>query len=203
MDPVDLAFVIDSSQSIGDDDFNTGMEFVRNFVSSFDISPSAVRVAVITFGERFYAEDAFGFRQYTDKMQLLNRLGSIQWRHGSATNTSEGIKFMTSQLMPEARPHAAHVAIVITDGRSQQPEKTKEAAKAARAQRIVMYAVGVGQVGQELDMGELTNIAGDSSRVLLADTYTQLNLIKEKLTRITCDGILQALRSLSNEIRTS
>ena len=53
---------------------------------------------------------------------------------------------------------------------------------------IVMYAVGVGKVGEQLDEAELINIAGDQSRVLTADNYAKLNLIKESLTEKTCEG---------------
>ena len=61
MDPVDLSFVIDSSSSIGEGNFTVGMAFVKEFVEEFQVNPSAVRVSVVTFGERVYVEDAFDF----------------------------------------------------------------------------------------------------------------------------------------------
>lgn len=201
MDPVDLAFVIDSSASIGQENFTRGMEFVREFVNSFDISPTAVRVAAITYGEKYYVQDAFGFDDHTDKNDLLSVLENIPWRHGTATNTSEGLKYMRENLMPAARAHAAHICVTITDGQSQEPLRTKEEAENARADHIVTYAVGVGKLGDTLDEEELNNIAGDPSRVLLAENYGQLNLIKEKLISITCSGILNALQSRSVMIK--
>nr|KAG5696868.1 hypothetical protein BaRGS_035278 [Batillaria attramentaria] len=108
-DPVDLAFVIDSSVSIGDADFEVGMEFIRQFVDAFHISPDAVRVAAIAFGERYFEEDAFNFDEYDNKNDVMSALQNIPWRHGSATNTSEGLKYMREYLMPAARPNAAHV----------------------------------------------------------------------------------------------
>ncbi|KAK7483395.1 hypothetical protein BaRGS_00025335, partial [Batillaria attramentaria] len=188
-DPVDLAFVIDSSVSIGDADFEVGMEFIRQFVDAFHISPDAVRVAAIAFGERYFEEDAFNFdtlndvictatlkrvrmtcwydviSEYDNKNDVMSALQNIPWRHGSATNTSEGLKYMREYLMPAARPNAAHVCITLTDGQSQEPE-----------------------IGEELDEMELNNIAGDPSRVLRADTYAQLNLLKKKLTDLACTG---------------
>jgi hypothetical protein len=61
MDPVDLSFVIDSSASIGEGNFTVGMSFVKEFVTAFQINPSAVRVSAVTFGERVYTQDAFDF----------------------------------------------------------------------------------------------------------------------------------------------
>nr|KAG5690092.1 hypothetical protein BaRGS_016400 [Batillaria attramentaria] len=187
-DPVDLAFVIDSSVSIGDADFEVGMEFIRQFVDAFHISPDAVRVAAIAFGERYFEEDAFNFDEYDNKNDVMSALQNIPWRHGSATNTSEGLKYMREYLMPAARPNAAHVCITLTDGQSQEPERTKAEAENARADHIVTFAVGVGRIGEELDEMELNNIAGDPSRVLRADTYAQLNLLKKKLTDLACTG---------------
>nr|KAG5696869.1 hypothetical protein BaRGS_035279 [Batillaria attramentaria] len=187
-DLVDLAFVIDSSVSIGEADFEVGMEFIRQFVDAFHISPDAVRVAAIAFGERYFEEDAFNFDEYDNKNDVMSALQNIPWRQRSATNTSEGLRYMRQYLMPAARPNAAHVCITLTDGQSQQPERTKAEAENARADHIVTFAVGVGRIGEELDEMELNNIAGDPSRVLRADTYAQLNLLKKKLTDLACTG---------------
>ncbi|KAK7474361.1 hypothetical protein BaRGS_00034409, partial [Batillaria attramentaria] len=215
-DLVDLAFVIDSSVSIGEADFEVGMEFIRQFVDAFHISPDAVRVAAIAFGERYFEEDAFNFdtlndvictatlkrvrmtcwydviSEYDNKNDVMSALQNIPWRQRSATNTSEGLRYMRQYLMPAARPNAAHVCITLTDGQSQQPERTKAEAENARADHIVTFAVGVGRIGEELDEMELNNIAGDPSRVLRADTYAQLNLLKKKLTDLACTGKCEA-----------
>ncbi|XP_076473039.1 matrilin-1-like [Babylonia areolata] len=193
MDPVDLSFVIDSSASIGEGNFSIGMSFVRDFVDTFQINPSTVRVSAITFGDKLYLDDAFGFDAYTNKKDLLDRLKSIRWQHGSQTVTGAGIHYMRTVQMPRARPSAAHVCIVITDGESQEYEMTKDEARHAQNAGIVMYAVGVGQVGKQLNEEELLNIAGDQRRVLTANSYAQLNLLKDKLAKKTCEGVVEAL----------
>ncbi|KAK7087853.1 cartilage matrix protein-like [Littorina saxatilis] len=201
MDPVDLSFVIDSSASIGEGNFSVGMQFVKEFVDSFQLNPSAVRVSLVTFGEVVYTEDAFGFDTYTDKKDVLDTLAGIKWRHGKETNTGAGIKYMQVTQMAKARPIAAHICIVITDGESQETEQTKEQAKAAQDAGIVMYAIGVGKIGEKLNEEELINIAGDTSRVLTAENYAQLNLLKDSLTDITCQGILQSIESKASKFR--
>ena len=57
---------------------------------------------------------------YSDKKDLLDKLEAITWRHGVATNTGAGIEYMREVQMAKARPIAAHVCIVITDGQSQE-----------------------------------------------------------------------------------
>ena len=54
-----------------------------------------------------------------------------------------------------------------------------------------MYAIAVGKYGSstnDLDEKELNNIAGDPSRVIVADTYADLHLILSDLVQKTCYG---------------
>merc|ERR1719204_751930 len=164
MDPVDLSFVIDSSRSIGQGNFTVGLAFVENFIRPFQINPSAVRVSAVTYGRGVYEQDAFGFDKYTNQKDLLDAVAAIPYRSGDYTDTGAGIDFMLEQ-MQHARPDAAHVAIVITDGESQEHEKTKAEAALAQNQHIVMYAVGVGRIGKELNQEELDDIAGRHDHV--------------------------------------
>lgn len=202
MDPVDLSFVIDSSTSIGQGNFTVGMAFVKDFVNAFLINPTAVRVSAVTYGEIVYQQDAFDFDTFRDKKQVLDTLEGITWRHGLATNTGAGIQYMREVQMPKARPTSAHICIVITDGQSQEMQKTADQAKLAQDAGIVMYAVGVGKIGEQLDGQELLNIAGDSDRVVTAKNYAELNLIKEKLTNLACSGIIKALGIKAAAYRT-
>ncbi|XP_076453191.1 vitrin-like [Babylonia areolata] len=201
MDPVDLSFVIDSSVSIGKDNFTAGMDFVKNFVDSFQVSQSAVRVSAVTFGEDVNLEDAFDFDTHESKKDVLDRLQRIPWRHGTRTNTGAGIAYMRDMQMPKARASAAHVCIVLTDGKSQEVEETRREAAEAKTDGIVMYAVGVGKLGQQLDLAELNNIASDPSKVLTVDNYSKLNLIKENLINVTCQGILASIHAKGNRLK--
>nr|WNX29084.1 VWACP-1 [Colubraria reticulata] len=201
MDPMDLSFVIDSSISIGEGNFSIGMKFVNDFVDNFQINPHTVRVSAITFGDQIYLQDAFDFDDFSNKKELMDRLSAIQWQHGKATNTGAGIHYMRALQMSKRRPNAAHVCIVITDGESQDGEKTVHEARQAQQQGIVMYAVGVGQIGKQLNEQELFSIAGSPQRVLSANSYQQLNLLKKQLIKKTCEGVVAALHRNAEPFR--
>ncbi|GFO44365.1 hypothetical protein PoB_007087000 [Plakobranchus ocellatus] len=194
-DPVDISFVIDSSVSIGEQNFTLGLAFIRHFLDSFEINPSSIRVAAIMFGEGVYSNQAMPFDMYQNKEDTLDAILSLRWMHATRTDTGRGIDFMVDQFLPNARPYAAHIGIVITDGKSQEEYRTMESAERARNAGVTMYAVGVGSFDSNLDAEELTNIAGDSARVLTADNYAMLNSIKASLTDITCVGIERSLQS--------
>nr|WNX29091.1 VWACP-8 [Colubraria reticulata] len=199
MDPVDIAFVIDSSRSVGQDNFTKGMDFVRDFVQSFQVDPLHVRFAAVTYGNIVYEEDVFHFITYKTKKEVLDRLNRTVYHQGGATHTWEALKFMREQMMPHARSGIPRICIVITDGASQQPRDTEREAKLAQDEGIVTYAVGVGKLKERqpdgswtgaLNREELAAIAGAEPRLVLVDNYQKLNVIKETMINMTCSGIL-------------
>ena len=65
---------------------------------------------------------------------------------------------MLHEQMPEAREGVRRVAIVMTDGNSQEAEKTKLAAQQANNSSLEVFAIGV---GHSVSPKELHNIASD------------------------------------------
>ncbi|XP_005096189.2 collagen alpha-6(VI) chain [Aplysia californica] len=201
-DPVDIAFVIDSSVSIGKENFTIGLEFIKEFLEDFEINPTAVRVAAVMFGKVVYADSAIPFDAYDDEKDTLDAILNLKWEHGTRTETGLGIDYMVDHFLPHTREHAAHIGIVITDGESQEPDKTATAAQRARDAGAIMFAVGVGKLNSHahgtLDEAELNSIAGDPSHVLLAEDYSKLDSIREELLHITCSGITTRLEAKGN-----
>uniref|UniRef100_A0A2C9LAA7 VWFA domain-containing protein n=1 Tax=Biomphalaria glabrata TaxID=6526 RepID=A0A2C9LAA7_BIOGL len=188
-DPVDISFVIDSSVSIGEDNFTLGLEFIKEFVDDFQINPSSARVAAVMFGDRVYSESAIPFDRYTNKKDLQDAISRLEWKHGDRTETGLGIDYMVKNFLPNVRPNIANLAIVITDGQSQSKPKTAAAAANAKSKGFTMIAVGVGYDGTTIDIGELQTIADRPDFVLIANDYSKLNLIKDKLIKTACLGI--------------
>ncbi|XP_012939406.1 cartilage matrix protein [Aplysia californica] len=200
--PTDLMFVIDSSVSVGEDDFELGLKFITNFLQNFEVNPSTIRVAAIMFGKRVYDEHVINFDDDDNVENISKAISALPWMHGTRTETGKGIDYMVEHFLPYTRPRVPKVAIVITDGESQNNNKTAAAAQQARANGIQMVAVGIGRArteGGKLNLKELNDIAGSKSSVLLADNYADLTRIKGKLVQQTCKQIdfgYQALMSL-------
>ncbi|XP_059147172.1 collagen alpha-5(VI) chain-like [Physella acuta] len=186
-EPIELGIVLDSSKSILLQDFQTGIKFLQDFLQQFEIGsgPKDVRVSVITYGKGIYAEDAFNLTTYTTKDEVIDAIGNVPHRAGLFTDTGKAIKFMHEvQFAPDiVRPEAQKISIVITDGNSQLWKETKAEAASARNDGIVLFAIGV---GKDIRGDELTNIAGDASRVTQVDNYDKLGTIKESLAQKTC-----------------
>uniref|UniRef100_A0A0M3KES8 VWFA domain-containing protein n=1 Tax=Anisakis simplex TaxID=6269 RepID=A0A0M3KES8_ANISI len=157
--PTDLVFLIDGSGSISSDVFREEvLRFVKEFIELFDIASDKTRVAVVQYSDRIRHE--FDLNQYTSARDLKDAIDRIQYITG-LTRTGAAIHHVTTEAFSEkhgARPSSnsvSRVAIVITDGRSQ--DNVLKPAKEARQQHIQLFAVGVTE--HVLD-SELENIAG-------------------------------------------
>lgn len=181
--PVEFAFVIDSSSSIHPSDFRKGQNFLIDFLSGYDIGPGKVRVAAVTFGQGVYKENSFNLNTYQDKESVLEAVRKMPHRAGSTTDTFDAIKYMREKQMVVTRPGVPKVCIVVTDGESRNTTRTAYEAEQARSRGITMYAVGVGPKVNDL---ELRNIAGDETRVLKANNYDALLDLKDLLAFKTC-----------------
>lgn len=182
--PIDISFVIDASSSIGDKNFTLGMDFIKNFVTTFEVSPQRARFSVITYGRGTYDNTAFDLDAYNDEVGVVDAITSIPYTAGDYTDTGLGIEFMREkQMLPKQRAHAVHIAIVMTDGQSQDWKKTQKEAAKARDAGISMFAIGV---GLNLSQKELLGIAGDQDRVFTVADYKALDTIRQDLDDKTC-----------------
>ena len=194
--PADIAFIVDDSRSIQPPDFYKGMYFLRSFVSLFKINSDNVCIATVTFGKRVIIGTAFGFNKNKEKKQVLDALKWIKFRPelGGSTNTAMAIAYTRQKFFVNARPNVKKVAIVLTDGRSDNPIKTAAEAHLLKNQGVKMIAIGVGKL---VDDSELKAIASDPKSVFHVNSYNALKNIIRTLGSITCKGKLKLSLCLS------
>ncbi|XP_068094435.1 collagen alpha-1(XXI) chain-like [Hyperolius riggenbachi] len=180
----DLVFIVDGSWSVGYKDFDIAKNWLINITSSFNIGLAHTQVAVVQYSDTPRLEFQLG--QHWTNQQLLTALKNIKYLGGN-TQTGRSIKFATENVFPSSqRPNLAknRIAIVVTDGKSQ--DDVVEIAAQARAQKIILFAVGV---GSEITKSELVAIANSPSTdyVLYADDYTTIDRIKETMQQKICE----------------
>lgn len=161
---------------------------MKEFVALLNIRPTQARVAAVAFASVVFTQDNFGFAEHTNLASLQQGITAIRQRGGS-TETGRAIKYVRDRFLPQARPGVKKVCIVLTDGNSQEGDKTHREANLTRAAGMEMIAIGVGSVSRQ----ELRNIAGDESNVFTVSNYNSLNTIKEQLANETCHGALTSL----------
>uniref|UniRef100_A0AAY5EFM5 VWFA domain-containing protein n=1 Tax=Electrophorus electricus TaxID=8005 RepID=A0AAY5EFM5_ELEEL len=185
----DLVFILDTSSSVGKDNFEKIRQWVANLVESFDIGEDKTRVAVVRYSDRPTTE--FNLARYKSLEEVKRASRNIRYLGGN-TKTGDAISYTTTNIFTVqagARPAARgiqKVAILLTDGRSQDYvlEPSVEAAKAG----IRMFAVGIGEALKV----ELEEIAAEpkSSHVFHVTDFDAIDRIRGRLRRRLCENVL-------------
>uniref|UniRef100_W5MVA0 Collagen alpha-1(XXI) chain n=1 Tax=Lepisosteus oculatus TaxID=7918 RepID=W5MVA0_LEPOC len=180
----DLVYIIDGSWSVGYTDFDTAKNWLINITSGFDVGPQYTQVGVVQYSDTPRLEIPLGKHQ--SSQEVIEAIGKIKYLGGN-TQTGRAIKFATDHVFPSSqRTNTAknRIAVVVTDGKSQ--DDVVDASVEAKAQNIIMFAVGV---GTEITKSELVSIANkpSSTYVLYAEDYTTIGRIKEAMQQKLCE----------------
>ncbi|KAK7493781.1 hypothetical protein BaRGS_00014922 [Batillaria attramentaria] len=184
----DIVFMLDSSGSVGSSNFRLVTSFVNSMVKDWDVSSDNIRIGVEKFDSRPYTE--FHLNRHPDKQSTLNAVNHIAY-HGGGTNTGDALTYMKNTMFTAAngdRPGVPNIAIIITDGKSNNPAKTQQQAAALRADGVEVFSIGV---GNGISRPELNVMATDpdSSHVYTVDDFSKLASIKSAFQQQTCGSI--------------
>lgn len=183
----DLAFILDTSSSVGKENFEKIRQWVANLVDSFDVAPDKTRVAVVRYSDRPTTE--FNLARYRTLEDVKRAARNIRYLGGN-TMTGDAISYTTSNIFTErngARPIARgiqRVAILLTDGRSQ--DYVLEPSKAAAKAGIRMFAVGIGEALKV----ELDEIAAEpkNAHVFHVTDFNAIDKIRGRLRKRLCES---------------
>jgi len=179
-------FVLDSSGSVGEDNFELTKEFAVNITRQFTIGPQNTHIGAIVFSD--FAQISFQLNTSTNGTQIVNELQRIPYIDvpGPSTNTADALRRLRLDVLTSeagARPQILaipRVAIVVTDGRSSvNTSGTIPAAEAVHAEGIIVFSVGV---GQRVDVDELNAIASSPSFVSHLSDFNILEFQSYQLT---------------------
>ena len=93
---------------------------------------------------------------------------------------------MSFLLSNGARPNASKIVVVIRDGESSNPDKTKqEAALLKQVPGIKVFAIGI---GRQIVSDELHDISSPGQLIFTVDNFNVLNTIEKTLKDAACSG---------------
>ena len=164
---LDIVIVLDASGSIGPGNFVTMKDFVNNIISKFEIGADKTRVGVIRYASS--ASIVIPLGSINNDLLLNTSIANIVYT-GGLTATYLALNLLdtafsnarTSQGVPR-------VAIVFTDGKSNSPSLTIQAAQAVHSTGIVVYSFGI---GSGIDINELNAVASSSSNVFVISNFS-------------------------------
>ena len=179
---VDLGFIVDGSGSVGRANFIRCLNFIKNLVSSFKITPRRARVGILLYSHRLIP--LFSFGQYKSLRGVLRAINKIKYPSGG-TKTGQALSYSRRYLF--ARSSRRKVLILMTDGKSY--DVVKQPAAALRHMGVEVFAVGV---GKRFSMKQLIQIASNRRHIFTAD-FRNLGSFVRAIKQKACKGSNQII----------
>lgn len=146
---VDIAFVLDASESLGLDNYEKMKGFVKRLLDGADIENGDVRVGIVSYSTKANVE--FMLNSYNTKADVFDAVNSMSWKYGS-TNTADGLRAMREEIFSEDngdRHGVPNICILITDGVSNiNSRRTMQSPKLSMQKQVVFISLLLGSVSK-------------------------------------------------------
>ncbi|XP_045435257.1 collagen alpha-5(VI) chain isoform X2 [Pipistrellus kuhlii] len=175
----DIMFLVDSSDSIGHENYEKMKTFMKNVTAKIQIGPDKTQIGVVQFSgynkEEFQLNKYFTQKEISDAIDRMSHIRQNTLIGGALTFVDEYFTHSKG-----ARPGVKKFLILITDGESQ--DNVAEPAKALRDKGVIIISVGVYGAKRT----ELEEISGDGSLVFHVEKFDYLEAIESKLVSHVC-----------------
>ncbi|XP_061774643.1 collagen alpha-3(VI) chain-like isoform X4 [Nerophis ophidion] len=173
----DIVFLVDGSMNLGRDNFNEVMAFVSNLIDLFFNDRDNLRIGLAHYGTD--VTDVFYLNTHKNKQDIVSAIEQAEYKGGRKINTGAAIQHVQNVHFSKERGSrkdegTPQILMVFTGGRSS--DDVKSAALGLKNSGVRVYAVGVGDTGNDLE-----NLASDSSTVARARTFQELSELTEQI----------------------
>lgn len=180
-------FILDSSTSVGESNFEKMISFINDFVNTVDVDSGNHRVGVVVYNT--IATTHIHLDDHLGKEDLLRAIENIRYTYGN-TNTAEGLREAREKVFGSKgdRRTVPNVAILITDGTpNMNVRRTIPEATLMKEAGTRLYFIGVGlSAGGNLD--EVASEPYDDNRFYVND-FDSLAPIEKNIFSGICKGI--------------
>jgi len=200
---MDFIFVIDSSSSIKDKNFNYVREYIIGLIKNLPIGENKTRVGIITFNE----DPIFRIKpnDYYSKADLLEAVANIPYE-GKGTKTAKALDFTVDNAFLESvgdRPDVSNTVLVLTDGRANDHQQLPESAARLHGHPQTEVVIVVG-VGKRIVREELQVIAnGKEGQVFEVSDFRSLTGTSTEGSSVCIDQYIDEQREIEGRKRRS
>ncbi|XP_037602343.1 collagen alpha-1(XII) chain isoform X2 [Sebastes umbrosus] len=185
----DLVFLVDGSWSVGRENFKHIRSFIAALAGAFDIGEDKTRVAVVQYSTDTRTE--FPLTRYSRRGDLLQAINSLPYKGGN-TMTGDAIDYLLQNIFTEAagsRKAFPKVAMIITDGKSQDP--VEEYARRLRNIGVEIFVLGI----KGADEDELREIASTphNKHVYNVPNFDLIQDVQKEIITEVCSGVDEQL----------
>ena len=181
--PVDLAFVFDSSDTIGVGALEDAKMLVKKMVKGLELGADESRVALVVFADKVEVKARFSenlsVKQFQDMVQNIESIGS-------RTRIDKAL-VETKQVFKEGRDDVYKIAVVLTDGKQSKGPEIKSLLSTSEPLRragVRVIAVAVGTQASKGRLRLMTDSMDDVKEDYEALEYFQQ--LSDKLNQNLC-----------------
>ena len=181
--PVDLAFVFDSSDTIGVGALGDAKMLVKKMVKGLELGADESRVALVVFADKVEVKARFSenlsVKQFQDMVQNMKSIGS-------RTRIDKAL-VETKQVFKEGRDDVYKIAVVLTDGIQSEDHDTKSLLSTSEPLRragVRVIAVAIGTQASKNRLRLMTDSMDDVKEEDEALEYFQQ--LSDKLNQNLC-----------------
>jgi len=183
---IDVAFALDSSNSVRDKAFIDMKKFAKDIVDSFAVSQQEARFASLSYSNE--AEVNFNFVRHSTAEKVKRAIDALPHKK-SNTRVDKALELAASDifsLQGGARTRRPMVLIVFFDGDvSRDMKDLAEVAGPLKDYGVKIVAVGV---GPEVNNYQLAKVASSSNVIYKARTFEELLPELYHIAEETCLG---------------
>lgn len=181
----DIVFLVDGSINLGRENFNEVMSFIINLIDLFFNERDDLRIGLAHYATD--VTDVFYLNTYKNRQDIVSAIGRTDYKGGRTLNTGDAIRHVQNVHFTKAKGSrkdegTPQILMVINGGRSSGDSKS--AALALKSTGVRIFAVGVGDTGNELE-----SIASESSTVARASTFQELSELNEQILETLDDEV--------------
>lgn len=181
--PVDLAFVFDSSDTIGVGALEDAKMLVKKMVKGLELGADESRVALVVFADKVEVKARFSenlsVKQFQDMVQNMKSIGS-------RTRIDKAL-VETKQVFKEGRDDVYKIAVVLTDGIQSEDHDTKSLLSTSEPLRRAGVRVIAVAIGTQASKGRLRLMTDSMDDVKEEDEALEyFQQLSDKLNQNLC-----------------
>lgn len=178
-------FLVDGSINLGRENFKEVMEFIFNLIDLFFTERDNIQIGLAHYATD--VTDVFYLNTFKNKDDIINAITRAEYKGGREIKTGNAIRHVQKTHFVKERGSRKDAGIpqilmVVTGGRSR--DDSKSAALALKASGVRIYAVGVGDIEDELN-----NLGSEATTVARASTFQELSELNEQILETLDDEV--------------
>ncbi|NWS13317.1 VWF factor, partial [Pachyramphus minor] len=90
---LDIAFVVEGSDNVGEENFNKAKQFIEKVVTGMNVGWDDIHVTIMQYSETVTLE--YSFREMQSKESIIEKVRGIPYQGGKATNTGNALNYIS------------------------------------------------------------------------------------------------------------